>query len=140
MADDLFQMFKSIIDQDNAPVVVCNTVDEIVYMNPSAVEHYSYASGGGLVGRPIFDCHPPWANEAIAKVVRWFSESPGNNIVHTYRDEGHTKDVYMVALRDGEGRLIGYYEKHESRVPDEGATYAFERSDVDVHVDPSGGE
>ena len=27
----------------------------------------------------------------------------------------HHKDVYMVALRDGSGRLIGYYEKHEDR-------------------------
>jgi hypothetical protein len=35
--------------------------------------------------------------------------------VHTFRNEKENKDVYMIALRDDEGELIGYYEKHEYR-------------------------
>ena len=30
-------------------------------------------------------------------------------------DDEENKDVYMVALRDDDGTLIGYYEKHEYR-------------------------
>ena len=35
--------------------------------------------------------------------------------VYTYHNAKHDRDVYMVALRDASGTLIGYYEKHDSR-------------------------
>jgi hypothetical protein len=34
---------------------------------------------------------------------------------NTFYNEKQNKDVYMVALRDDTGELIGYYEKHEYR-------------------------
>lgn len=34
--------------------------------------------------------------------------------VVTHNDK-ENKDVYTVALRDDDGKLIGYYEKHEYR-------------------------
>lgn len=45
-------------------------------------------------------------------VVDWFIEDENHNIA--YFSQWKNKDVYMVALRD-EGKLIGYYEKHEYR-------------------------
>lgn len=107
----LYKLFKSILDRDTAPVVVCDMDDIIVYMNPSTIERYHK----DLTGRSIKDCHPPKANEMIEKVLAWFRESKNNNIVYTYRNEEENKDVYMVALRDDDGTLIGYYEKHEFR-------------------------
>ena len=53
--------------------------------------------------------------EMIDKVVAWFHESKDNNIIYTYRNDEENKDVYMVALRDDDKNLIGYYEKHEYR-------------------------
>ena len=35
------------------------------------------------------------------------------------------KDVYMVALRDEDNCLIGYYEKHEYRNRETGSLYDF---------------
>ena len=35
------------------------------------------------------------------------------------------KDVYMVALRDEDGKLIGYYEKHEYRNRETAKRYEF---------------
>ena len=32
-----------------------------------------------------------------------------------FRNDEENKDVYMVSLRDEDGKLIGYYEKHEYR-------------------------
>ena len=52
--------------------------------------------------------------ENIKKVVEWFAADESHNIVYTFHNEKQNKDVYMVALRDN-GRLIGYYEKHEYR-------------------------
>ncbi len=107
----LYKLFKSILDMDSAPVVVCDMDDIIVYMNPSAIERYHK----DLTGASIKECHPQKANEMIEKVISWFKESNGNNIIYTYRNDKENKDVYMVALRDDDGTLIGYYEKHEYR-------------------------
>ena len=119
----LSQFFKSIIDQDPEPVVVCNLCHEIVYMNPAAIEHYGDEGGEKLIGLVIFDCHSHASAEKIDRVVRWFSESRENNIMHTSYNERKDKDFYMVALRDDGGNLIGYYEKHESRVRDTSPIY-----------------
>ena len=109
--DMLNKLLKSVLDQDLAPVVVCDIDDIIVYMNPSAIERYHK----DLTGKSIKDCHSPKANEMIDKVVAWFKQNKNNNIIYTYHNEKENKDVYMVALRDDDGTLIGYYEKHEYR-------------------------
>jgi PAS domain-containing protein len=120
---DMLPFFKSVLDQDPAPVVICDMSHEIVYMNPSAVEHYSYGGGSLLLGRSIMDCHNANSRDKIAKVVEWFSQDESHNVVHTFYNESRCEDVYMVALRD-QGRLIGYYEKHESRIRDTGGFYS----------------
>ena len=68
-----------------------------------------------LTGSSLKDCHPTDANKKIDKVLGWFKDSEENNIIYTYHNEKENKDVYMVALRDDDGTLIGYYEKHEYR-------------------------
>ena len=112
--NDLSPFFKSIVDQDRASVVICNLEHEIIYMNPAAVQSYVKWGGDKLVGKCIFDCHNPKSKEAIQKVVDWFAADESHNLVHTFHNEKQNKDVYMVALRN-EGKLIGYYEKHEYR-------------------------
>ena len=55
------------------------------------------------------------ANQRIDQVLAWFAKSGENNTVYTFRNDEENKDVYMVALRNEAGELIGYYEKHEYR-------------------------
>ena len=113
------QLFKSVMDQDPAPVVICDLESSVQYMNPAAVRRY----GGDLTGRNLKGCHPAAANEKIDRVLAWFAQSKEHNRVYTFRNDQENKDVYMVALRDGEGHLIGYYEKHEYRNPETGTLY-----------------
>ena len=122
---ELSNFFKSIIDQDRCAVVICNLEHEIIYMNPTAVERYAKRGGAALVGKSLMDCHNPQSVEKIQKVVAWFVQSRENNIVYTYYNEKENKDVYMVALRDEDGTLIGYYEKHEYRNPETAKPYDF---------------
>lgn len=112
---ELSQYFKSITDTDRAAVVICNLRHEIIYMNPAAVKRYEKRGGSELVGKSLLDCHNAKSGEMIEKVIAWFSESKEHNIIYTFRNEKENRDVYMVALRDDEGELIGYYEKHEYR-------------------------
>lgn len=108
------KFYKSVLDQDRSAVVICNLEHEIIYMNSAAVLNYKKWGGEKLLGRSLMDCHTQKAREKIQQVVDWFAEDKSHNIIYTFHNEKENKDVYMVALRDGE-RLIGYYEKHEYR-------------------------
>ena len=105
------QYFKSIIDQDKAPIVVCDLDSTIIYMNPASIKRYH----GDLTGRNLKTCHNADSNAKIERVLAWFGESKDHNIVYISRNDKENKDVYMVALHDENGALIGYYEKHEYR-------------------------
>lgn len=117
--------FKSIIDQDHAPIVICDINHIIVYMNPSAVRVYENKGGSSLVGTCLLECHHPQCVFKITEVVHWFMKSENNNIIHTFYNEEQNKYVYMIALRDENNNLIGYYEKHEFRSKDDMPFYAF---------------
>lgn len=126
---ELSQFFKSIIDHDRAAVVICNLQHQIIYMNPAAKLQYS--KHGDLIGKSLLDCHNEKSNEMIKKVVTWFSENDDNNIIYTFHNEKQNIDVYMVALRDETGKLIGYYEKHEYRNRETEQFYNFDRAGAD---------
>ena len=108
-------LYKSVLEADREAVVLCDLDHTIVYMNPAAKERYDSRGGAALVGRSLLDCHNAKSRETILRVVGWFRASPAHNLVYTFYNPKENKDVYMVALRDDEGALIGYYEKHEHR-------------------------
>ena len=112
---ELTKYFKSVLEQDKSAVVICNSEHSIIYMNPAAVSSYEKYGGSGLLGKSLLDCHNEKSQQAIKETVQWFAKSTDNNIIYTYHNEKQNKDVYMVALRDDDGTLIGYYEKHEYR-------------------------
>ena len=116
---DLLPFFKSVLEQDTAPVVICNLEHIVVYMNPSAVAHYH----ADITGKSIKACHTADSNKKIDEVIAWFKNDKNNNTVYTFRNERVNKDVYMVALRNENGELIGYYEKHEYRNKETKALY-----------------
>lgn len=122
---ELSPYFKSIVDQDQCPVVICDLDHQIIYMNPGAKARYANRGGAELLGKSLMECHSAGSREMLRKVLAWFQESRDHNIIYTSRNEKENKDVYMVALRDDEGELIGYYEKHEYRNRDTGGFYQF---------------
>lgn len=119
--------YKSIIDQDRSAVVICNLQHEIIYMNPAAIKNYEKWGGDKLIGQSLLNCHNTESREKIERVVAWFAESEEHNLIYTFHNEKQNKDVYMVALRDEEKKLIGYYEKHEYRNPETMKLYDFEK-------------
>ena len=122
---ELSAFFKSVLDQDRSPVVLCDLQHTILYMNPAAIHRYAKNGGEKLIGRSLMPCHPPQARAMIEKVLVWFGENTAHNIIYTFRNDEENKDVYMVALRDDGGNLIGYYEKHEYRNRETSTRYDF---------------
>ena len=124
---NLNSYFKSVLDQDRAPVVLCDLDHKIIYMNQVAIERYEDEGGSELLGENLLDCHDESSIILINKVLDWFKESIDNNIIHTFYNKDENKDVYMIALRDDESNLIGYYEKHEYRNIDKEKFYNFNK-------------
>ncbi len=91
-------------------------------MNPKAIEIYHK----DLTGQNLKNCHDGKSNELIDKVIEWFNKDEKNNIIHTFYNEKQNKDVYMIALRNDNNNLIGFYEKHEYRNVDTTEFYKFE--------------
>ncbi len=124
---NLLPFLKAVLDEDKAPVVICDLEHTIIYMNPVACQRYEKQGGADLLGKSLLDCHNAKSNEMINRVLDWFMASNDNNRIFTFRNEKENKDVYMVALRDDSGKLIGYYEKHEYRNHETTERYLFTR-------------
>lgn len=124
----MYELLKSVLEQDRCPVVICDLDHKIIYMNPIAIKQYAKYGGERLVGQSLLHCHNAKSCETIEKVLAWFAQSRENNMIYTARNHKENKDVYMVALRDGKGELIGYYEKHEYRNAEVAKLYDFSKS------------
>ena len=118
----LQKFFRSVMESDYAPIVICDLEHTVVYMNSSSIALYHT----DITGKSIKQCHNADSNIKIDQVLSWFFKSKDNNRVHTFYSEKENKDVYMVALRDETGTLIGYYEKHEFRNKETAKSYAME--------------
>lgn len=115
---ELDRFFRSVLEQDSSPIVICDLEHTVVYVNPAAAKRYGYAGGADMVGKSLMDCHNSNSRKLIEKCLAWFAADTENNVVHESYNAKENKDVYIVALRDMERRLIGYYEKHEYRTRD----------------------
>lgn len=122
------KMMKSVLEMERASVVICDLEHTIVYMNPAAKRNYAKYGGEKLLGSNLLDCHNDRSKEIIRKVVGWFAESDSNNMIYTVHSDKENKDEYMVALRDDDKKLIGYYEKHEYRDLESAKSYDFSKS------------
>ena len=112
---DLNEVYKSVLEADTSAIVICDLDHKIIYMNPVAVKRYEKWGGANLLGKSLLNCHNEESRITINKVLDYFKTSIDHNIVYTFYNEKENKDVYMVALRNGAGELIAYYEKHEYR-------------------------
>lgn len=115
---------KSIVEQDTAPVVVCDPQHTIVYMNPAAVLRYQKWGGQSLVGRSLLDCHNAASAAVIRQAAERFAASAQQDRLFIGHHARENRDTYMIALRDEQGQFIGYYEKHEYRTPETAVPYS----------------
>lgn len=111
---EIDKYLRAFVETDMNQIVICDTNHIIVYMNKVAIEKFSDLGGADLIGKSLMQYLGVETQSRIEAIVSWFSESPDNNWVYTYRNEASQTDMYAVALRDENGNLIGYYEKRRS--------------------------
>lgn len=115
---EINKYLRAFVETDMNQIVICDTNHIIVYMNKVAIEKFSDLGGADLIGKSLMQYLGVETQSRIEAIVSWFSESPDNNWVYTYRNEASQTDMYAVALRDENGNLIGYYEKRRSTFPE----------------------
>ena len=121
---EMHDYYKAIVDVEPSAIVICDTDHTILYMNPAARERYKNRGGDSLLGRSLKNCHNAASNMIMDRIMDWFRASKDNNIMYAYYSECENKDVYVMALRNSAGELIGYYEKHKYLSREKGEPYA----------------
>lgn len=104
-------MYKEILDSMVEPIVFCDLDHEIVYMNEAAIKKYDKRGDKNLLGSSIFDCHNDESNRIIKEI---FDKMLGGLDEQMISDNEKVK-VYMRAVRDETGQLLGYYERYENK-------------------------
>lgn len=99
---------RAILDGFTEPVVFVDTEHVTRYMNEEAAAQYKKWGGYDIIGKSIMDCHDEKSCQTIREAFDRMA-SEGMDEVEIYRRPG--KIAYMAAVRDENGKLLGYYER-----------------------------
>ena len=92
------------------PVAFCDMNHIIRYMNKAAIDHYKM--GEGLLETNVLDCH----NETSQKMMLEIFAEMKNGLDERLITDNEKYRIYMRAVRDERGELIGYFERYEPPV------------------------
>ena len=122
MADlDLLDFFKGIIDYEYGHIVLSNLEYRVIYENSSAKKYYAPASP--LTGKLLSTLMDDEMMSKVVMSVEWFKEDKNNNKVFAFHDKTNNMDMYILAIRNTSGKLIGFYGRREDRTPDQGKEF-----------------
>ncbi len=105
------ELLESILDSLKNPLLFADTDHVTRYMNKAAAKHYT--DGYELLGRSLFDCHNETSREIMVECLAAFQAGTEEERRIT-DNEKHR--IYMRAVRDAAGSVIGYYERYEPPV------------------------
>ncbi|MBR5165062.1 MAG: hypothetical protein IKW87_05850 [Ruminococcus sp.] len=120
---ELNAYFKSFIETEEEPVIICDLDYRIIFINKVAASAYAKIGGYDMVGKLLDSFIDLETQSKINMVVEWFKESKDNNRVFACKVKSSV-DGYIYALRDEKGELIGFCNKRKSRIPDETEPYS----------------
>lgn len=102
-------LMVALLDSFKYPVVFVDTDHIIRYMNKVAIVGYGKRWGYNLVGKSVLDCHNQKSCETIKEILTAMQEGEEEHLI---TDNARHK-VYMRAVRNASGALIGYFERYE---------------------------
>ena len=105
MHDAVF--LATLLDSLRDPFLFVDAGHVIRYMNKAAVEHYK--EGAALLGRSIFACHNAASQGQMVEIVAAFEAGEQERLI----TNNAKHRIFMRAVRDSGGQLLGYYERYE---------------------------
>lgn len=100
--DILFSIFNSLKN----PIVFTDCNHIIRYMNKAAISHYK--EGSSLLNTSLLDCHNEESVKMIHEVFHDLKSGEDEQLITDNKDH----KIYMRAVRNANGELIGYYERY----------------------------
>jgi len=97
----------AILDSLPDPILVADTDHVTRYMNRAAIDFYT--GGADLISRSLLDCHNDQSQREMVEILAAMHAGEQERLI-TLTDE---KRVYMRAVRDPDGKVLGYYERYE---------------------------
>ena len=99
-----------LLDSLIAPVLFADTEHKVRYLNRAAIDHYE--GGVDLLGTDLLECHNAESQVMMKEILKAMH---GGEEERLYTDNEKHR-IYMRAVRDQDGRLLGYYERYEPPV------------------------
>jgi len=96
----------AILESLKDPVMFVDTGHIIRYMNKAAVAHFD--DGEALLGTSVLDCHNEHSCKVIVETLAAMRQGEDERLITD--NEKHR--IYMRAVRDASGEVIGYYERY----------------------------
>ena len=118
---ELNDFFRGIIDSEEGPIVLCNLEYRVIYENPAALRYYTLVSP--MTGKLLSTLMDEEMMSKVVMSVEWFKEDIKNNKVFALHDNKNNMDMYILAIRNTNGKLIGFYGRREDRNPDQGKEF-----------------
>ena len=100
-------LMAALLDSLKDPVVFVDTGHVIRYMNKAAIAHYD--EGAELLGRSVLDCHNENSKRQIMEIFAAMRAGLDERLI----TDNEKERIFMRAVRDPDGELIGYYERYE---------------------------
>jgi len=100
-------LMAAILDSLKDPLLFTDTQHTIRYMNKAALAYYR--EGEKLLGSSLLDCHNQSSRQIIIETLAEMQAGLEERLITD--NEKHR--IYMRAVRDTEGRVLGYYERYE---------------------------
>lgn len=105
-------IMKGILDSYPYPIVFVDDTYTIRFMNRYAEYHYYQERGyGPLLGKSIFDCHHRESSKERIQQVFEKMKSDGKEVFLGV--SARNQRIYIQPVRDGQGKLIGFFERFE---------------------------
>ena len=100
-------LMSTILDSLKNPMTFVDTEHIIRYMNKAAIAHYD--EGLALIGTSVLDCHNQQSQKIIIEILAAMRDGEEERLIA----DDEKRRIYMRAVRDSEGQLLGYYERYE---------------------------
>ena len=101
------ELLKKFLDSFKDPFMFADNNHVIRYMNKTAIANYK--KGAKHLGESIFTCH----NEESCRIIREVFAEMQEGLEERLITDNHRFRIFMRAVRDGSGKLLGYYERYE---------------------------
>jgi len=99
--------YESLLKSIKDPILVADTSHIVVYMNTAAIKHYE--EGEELMGSNLLLCHNEESQKMMIDILAKMQDGLEEELI----TDNEKWRIFMRAVRDENGELIGYFERYE---------------------------